>query len=90
MNLNDVGMLESGNCLSLGHKADCGFGICVRASENHLQSARSIEPDLSGVVDNAHRAAAKLCKYLISRYRRHCTGRWDRSGLRNPEAIGRG
>ena len=62
VDLDDVRVLELGDRLGLAEEAGDGLGRGVRAGQDHLERARAIEPDLPGLVDDAHAAAAQLAR----------------------------
>ena len=64
--LDDVGVLELGDGLGLGQEAGGGLGAGVRAGQDHLQGDDAVEPDLAGLVDDAHAAAAQLAHDLVA------------------------
>ena len=64
--LDDVGVLEPGDRLGLGEEAGGGLGRGVGAGQDHLQGAGAVEPDLAGLVDDAHAAAAQLAQDLVA------------------------
>ncbi len=85
--LNDVRMLNPGKCLGLGQESCGRLGRRVRAGQDHLQGAGSIQPDLARPVDDTHAAPAQLAEDLIAGNRWNApSGRFavgaDRSGDR--------
>ena len=66
VDLDDVGVLEPGDGLGLGEEAGGGLGAGVRAGQDHLQGDGAVEPDLAGLVDDAHAAAAQLAQDLVA------------------------
>ena len=66
VDLDDVGVLEPGDGLGLGQEADGGLGAGVRAGQDHLQGDGAVEPDLAGLVDDPHAAAAQLALDLVA------------------------
>ncbi len=65
--LDDVGVLELGDGLGLGEEADGGLAPAWVPGQDHLQGDGAVEPDLSGLVDDAHAAAAQLALDLVAR-----------------------
>jgi hypothetical protein len=81
--LNHVGVLKPGDCLSLGAEAlQLGRGG-VGAGQNHLEGDGAVEAELAGPIDHAHAAPAELVHNFVARggrprlleSRRHRTGR---------------
>ena len=64
--LDDVGVLELGDGLGLGQEPGGGLGAGVLAGQDHLQGDGAVEPDLAGLVDHAHAAAAELAQDLVA------------------------
>ena len=67
IDLDDVGVPEPGDGLGLGQEAGAELGAIVFARQYDLQSAKTIERDLAGLVDDAHPAAAQLGQDLETR-----------------------
>ena len=70
VDLDDVGVLEPRDGRRLGQEAGGGHGIGVGTGQDHLEGARAVEADLTGVVDDAHAAAAELTQDLVAGDRR--------------------
>ena len=61
-----LGCCELGDGLGLGEEAGCRLGAGMAAAQDHLQSARTVQADLPGLVDHAHAAAAQLAQDLVA------------------------
>ena len=66
VDLDDVGVLQAGDGLGLGPEAAGGLGPGVLAGQDHLEGDEAVEPDLPGLVDDAHAAAAQLAEDLVA------------------------
>jgi hypothetical protein len=66
VDLHDVGVLESGNGLSLRAEAGQVGAAGVVAGQDHLQRHQAAQADLTGLVDDAHAAAAQLAQDLVA------------------------
>ena len=66
IDLDDVRVLQPGDRLGLGQEADGGLGPGVVAGQDHLEGDDAVEPELPGLVDDAHAAAAQLPEDLVA------------------------
>ena len=66
VDLDDVRVVQPGDGLGLGQEADGRLGPGVVAGQDHLQGDEAVEPDLAGLVDDAHAAAAQLAEDLVA------------------------
>ena len=64
VDLHDVGVLQPGDGLGLGAEAGqlLPSPACA-AGQDHLEGDEAVEPDLPGLVDDAHAAAAQLAQH---------------------------
>ena len=65
IDLDDVGMPQAGHGLGFLAKALELLRPRVRPGQDHLQGHEPIEPDLPGLVDDTHAAAAELAEDLV-------------------------
>jgi len=68
--LDDVGVLQPGNRLGLGAEAGQGVRTGVTAIADHFQRHNAVEPDLPGLVNEAHAALAERLQDLVARHHR--------------------
>ena len=69
--LNDMGMLNPGDRLGLGHEPSDVVRTGVSAGQDHLEGARPVQADMARLVDDPHAAAAQLAADLVTRHRGH-------------------
>jgi hypothetical protein len=67
VHLDDVRVVELGDRLGLGEEPDEGVGPGVQPGEDDLEGDGPAGPELAGVVDDAHAAAAELADDLETR-----------------------
>ena len=66
VNPNDRRMLEPGDRLGLGHKPGHNFGTGMKAGQDHLESAGSVQSNVAHLVNDAHSAPAQLVLDFIA------------------------
>ena len=73
VNLNNVRMVQTGDGFGFTDEAEERLGIRVGTREDHFERTDAVEPNLAGLVDNAHSSAPELAFDLVTRY--HWRGR---------------
>jgi hypothetical protein len=66
VDLDNVGVVQTGDGLRLGEEPTGLLRPGVVACQDHLQGDEAVEPNLTGLVNDAHAAAAQLAKELIA------------------------
>src|SRR5205085_7621203 len=66
---NDVRMVERGGCTRFLHEPAAPFLIARFARRKYLESDKSVELRIAGLIDNTHAAFAKLFEHLEVRQR---------------------
>ena len=66
MDLDDVRVLQLGRWPRPRQEADRRRRLGVDAGQDHLQGTGAVQPDLPGLVDDAHAAAAQLAQDLVA------------------------
>src|SRR5581483_3581719 len=67
VDLDNVGMLQTGDSFSLAAKTLDDLAAGMAAGENHLERHQAIEAELPRLVDHAHAAAAQFLENLVTR-----------------------
>jgi hypothetical protein len=88
--LHDVGVLKARDRLGLAAKEGQGAIAGVRSGQDHLERDHSVQGEMTGLVDDAHAAAAQLAQDFVTghdrqRGRRGVRRRGAQQLLRRPE-----
>ena len=70
VDLHDVWMLQRRDGLRLGAESSQRIRIAQFVGVNHLQGDESVEPNLSGLEDDAHSAPPQLAENVVPRHGR--------------------
>ncbi len=90
VNLNDIGVLQTGNGLRLGQESSRRLGRGVCPAQDHLERTLAIQANLPGAIHHTHPAAAQLAQDLIAGDGRDSADRLLRDRIDAPGVVGIG